>query len=257
MKENIEYIVLIVGAGGTGGNFAKEFARYMSTFFKKKTGIRAVLIDGDIVEKKNLSRQPFVDEDAEQNKALVLSEAIQDTFALQMEEWMSWPHYIESSEQLEQIFESMKGEDKKTEYIPVLVGCVDNHRARQCMHEFFCFSKTCIYIDSANEFSVGEVVCGIRAKGKTIAPDRTYYYPEILIDQSPSAAETSCGTINISAPQHIATNLMAANLTLSMLVDIISNNNLPGGIIYFNREKFFSRFRSYEEMRKGENTHEL
>lgn len=56
--------------------------------------------------------------------------------------------------------------------------------------------------------------------------------------------------MNENAPQHLATNLMAANIMLSALVSIIAENQFHGGIVYFDREKMFSRF---EEFRKENN----
>ena len=242
---NIEYSVIIIGAGGTGGNFAKEFARYMRYFFKPGRSIKTILVDGDRIEKKNTERQPFLKEDLEQNKAMVLSEAILENFELA--QWMSYPHYIDSAEQLEMLFKKIRGNDGDTFHMPMIVGCVDNHRARQCMEKFFEKQDNCIYIDSANEFSVGEVVIGVRLEGKELAPARSFYYPDVLTDEGPSASELSCGGINQNSPQHLATNLMAANLILSSVVSVISEDELKGGIIYFDRKKYFSRFLPYQE----------
>lgn len=76
IKKQINYIVMIVGAGGTGGNFAKEFARYAAFYDKEGCSITAILIDGDTVEPKNQERQPYIAEDVQQNKAIALTSAI-------------------------------------------------------------------------------------------------------------------------------------------------------------------------------------
>lgn len=253
--KKVEYIVLIVGAGGTGGNFAKEFARYAAYFNAECISIKAVLIDGDTVEEKNEERQPFIDEDVQQPKALALGTAIQDTFGLK--DFYCYPHYINKKKDLKDLFNNFSsyhnfdtGSEKVS--VPILVGCVDNHRARQCMHEFFDSMATAFYFDSANEYSVGEVVLGAKINDVLIAPDRTYYYPDVLTDTSPSAEEISCGAVNVSSPQHLATNLMAANLLLSAVVSVISDNQFEGGIVYFDREKLFSRFQPYGEIAKTE-----
>jgi hypothetical protein len=243
----VEYIVMIVGAGGTGGNFAKEYARYASFFHKKGVSVKAVLIDGDHVEKKNEERQPFGDGDLEQNKAASLVSAIEDTF--QKVDIKAYPHFIDDACQLEQVYKNLatyKYGDDKTMSIPVLVGCVDNHRARQCMHTWFEKRETIFYFDSANEFTDGEVVMGGRLGGKQVAPDRAFYYPDVLTDRSPSASELSCGMVNESSPQHLATNLMAANILLSAVVSLVSENLFQGGIVYFDRKRFFSRFQPFE-----------
>ena len=99
-----------------------------------------------------------------------------------------------------------------------------------------------MFIDSANEFRVGEVVVGIRIDGKDIAPPRSHYYSEIMTDKGKRASEVSCGELNISAPQHITTNLMAANICLSFVVDVLGGELKRGGIVYFDSKKKFSRF---------------
>lgn len=242
----VEYIVMIVGAGGTGGNFAKEFARYASFLEVKKTSVKTVLIDGDKVEEKNEERQPFIAEDVSQMKAVALGSAIKDTF--EHIEFYSCARYINSADELGSLYSELRTYPDHAEEgisIPIVVGAVDNHRARQCMHAFFEMEDTIFYLDSANEYSVGEVVLAAKANGTVYGPDRCFYYPDVLTDTSPSAEEISCGAINESSPQHLATNLMAADLLLAAVVDIISEHRFKTGIIYFDREKYFSRFQPY------------
>lgn len=244
---NIEYVVMIVGVGGTGGNFAKEFCRYSSFYCKQGQFIKTVLIDGDKVEEKNRERQPFASEDVQQNKAVSLASAINDTFS--GIEVLAYPDYISNKEQLENLFDSVKMyDDQKDKSIPVIIGAVDNHRARQCLYDFYCSKSDVFWFDSANEYSVGEIVISARLNNCDIGWDRTKYYPDVLTDTSPSAEELSCGVVNVSDPQHLATNLMAANLTLSAVVDLMTNNRFVPGIIYFDRKKYFSRFQKYEEV---------
>lgn len=243
--KKIQYIVMIVGAGGTGGNFAKEFARYAAFYQKEGCSIKTVLIDGDAVEAKNQERQPFLSEDVQQNKAVVLATAIQETFGLK--DFYAYPHYINDGKDLAALYQNLA----KTEYhsasisIPVLIGCVDNHRARQCMHKFFEMRPTIFYFDSANEFSVGEIVLAAKVFNKILAPDRCHYFPDVLTDTSKSASELSCGAVNLSAPQHLATNLMAANLLLCSAVLLLGDGIIKGGIIYFDKTLLFSRFHTY------------
>ena len=247
MKE-IEYIVMIVGVGGTGGNFAKEFARYWSFFKRSGYSIKSILIDGDKVEEKNGERQPFIQDEIEQMKAITLATAINDTFMnVRMESYLQ---YIDTVEQLQQIYMELAtysvvdmANNKCS--IPVVIGCVDNHRARQCMHEFFEKQDTIFYIDSANEYIDGEVVFSAKLNGFLVAPARSYYYPDVLEDTSPRASEMSCGVINEGTPQHLVTNLQAANIILSGIVSLFSEDKFKGGIAYFNRSEIFLRFQPY------------
>lgn len=243
----IEYIVLIVGVGGTGGNFAKEFARYCSFYRKNCHSIKTVLIDGDRVEETNQERQPFVAEDLQQNKSLILASAINDTFT--DADVISYPHYIREAEQLHSLFDSVKSYSEfstSSKSIPVIIGAVDNHRARQCLHEFYHSRADVIWYDSANEFSVGEIVISAKLNGLEIGRDRSWYYPDLLTDSSPAPFELSCSEENRKNPQHLATNLMAANLMLSAVVSLTGKDTFIPGIIYFDRERYFSRFQAWE-----------
>lgn len=243
MHTSIEYVVFIVGAGGTGGNFAKEFARYASFYGKERQTIRAVLIDGDLVEERNQKRQPFIAEDLRENKALILASAINSTFP--GINFMSYPHYIEDGRQLARLFNSVRGKAHGRS-IPVIIGAVDNHRARQCLHCFYHSMENAIWYDSANEFSVGEIVMSARLNGLEIGRDRSWYYPDMLTDTSPGPSGLGCGEENRGSPQHLATNLMAAGLLLSATASLMSSGCFTPGIIYFDRERYFSRFQAWE-----------
>lgn len=254
-KVNIHFNVIAIGAGGTGGNFAKEFARYLSYLDKPNVSVTFSLVDGDRVEESNCSRQPYTRDDVALNKSVALVDAIKDVFELN--NVYSYPDYILDADDLLAIEKEHEKYSRLYYYsnsnkdMVILIGGVDNHRARQVMDEYFKKSKNIIYIDSANEFSVGEVCIGARMNGREIAPPRSYYFPDVLTDKSPTAAELSCGTLNISAPQHIATNLMASNLMLSVITDIISNGIMSCGIIFFDTSKCFSKFVPFEKISSG------
>lgn len=98
----VEYVVLCIGAGGTGGNFIKEFSRFCAFFKSKEKTIKIVLIDGDNIEEKNQERQPFLSEDVMQNKAVTLVSAIQDTFLLDNID--AYTDYINNAKQLHDIY---------------------------------------------------------------------------------------------------------------------------------------------------------
>ena len=51
----------------------------------------------------------------------------------------------------------------------ILVGAADNNKSRQLCHRVFYKTEDLIYIDSGNSEHTGQVVCGIRSGGRTIA----------------------------------------------------------------------------------------
>lgn len=243
MSKTINYYVLIVGVGGTGGMFSKEFCRF-SAFAKAKNNIHIGFLDGDTIEEKNASRQPYLVDDIALSKANVLAETVGDALNITVK---SFPFYITELKHLEDAFTSLGLSNRYNEInVPILIGAVDNHRARQVMHDYFMSSKNCLYIDSANEFSTGEVVFGFKYNSQVLAPPRSYYYPEVLTDTSPNVIEASCERINESSPQHIATNQLASNIMLAAVTDFIENGVTPNGIVYFDAFKFFVKKRVFQ-----------
>jgi hypothetical protein len=93
------------------------------------------------------------------------------------------------------------------------------------------------------------VVFSARIKNVELAPPRSYYYPEVLSDISLSKVEESCQHMNETTPQHLVTNIFAANILLTACCELLTNGNILKGIVYFNSFKFFSRFQEYS---KGE-----
>lgn len=233
------YNVYVVGAGGTGSFLLKELARFQATFCaNSEHKINVLIIDGDVVEQKNLERQCFFNDSVMDNKAEVMSENINDTFEL---EYRFYPHYITAVEQLEKVI----NETKKVYYRgnqDILIGCVDNHRCRQVCESYFNKCRDIIYIDSANEYSDGEVVFAWKKDNKVMAPVRSFYYPEVATDTSPDVVEMSCQQRNAVEPQHIVTNMKAANIILAGLCPVFAGEELKGGLCIFSAFEMHQEF---------------
>ena len=133
--------IVVVGSGGTGSAMLQKLARYQRNCIED---IRVCLIDGDEVEKKNLKRQNFFDDNIGQNKAEALAELASSSYGVV---WDAYNQYITKVEQLNGVFERYANNSS----INILIGCVDNHRARQVMEGWFDLQENCIYIDSAND----------------------------------------------------------------------------------------------------------
>lgn len=195
MREETKQKIFIIGCGGTGSNYIKELARYLATNRNYMINADVILIDGDTVEEKNLERQSFTPEDLLMNKAEAMALAVSDMYNLT---FSYVPEYIASKEHMLRImrntYERESYEEEET-FVPIIIGCVDNHNCRKILHEIFEEYTDIIYIDAANEFSTGEVVVGIKNNQAVIAPDRAFYFPEVLED-SKSVLEMSCTELN-------------------------------------------------------------
>jgi len=224
----------------------------MADTYLPDSEINFSIIDGDHVERKNLGRQPFMPEEIGCNKAVVLSTAAEESLGIHIN---AYPEYLSDKNYLRLI----KNFEHFTDHtINVLIGAVDNHACRKILHSIFVNGtgkNTCFYIDAANEYSSGDVVFAKITNHVIQAPDRCHYYPEVLLDSEKAVYEKSCEELNLSSPQHLATNSVAADLIFSYLTQLILAGDAatlaPGGIAYFDSLLFFSRFDPYNEAKHG------
>lgn len=223
MEQNVSFKIICIGAGGTGGYFLKEFSRYLNGYLKNIKEL--IVIDGDIVEEHNLTRQCFQREDIGFPKAVVLADVLASAFDVY---WKAYPEYLTSVEQLQGWLNLKAGE------IPVLLGCVDNHGARMVMEEFFRCQESCIYFDSANEHESGEVVLSYKLKGKQISRLRSEIFPDLLTGDLRNVTDMSCEELNQVTPQHITVNMMAGLSLLSTVTGLLEQGSIKPGMISFN-----------------------
>lgn len=241
---------MVVGAGGTGTFFLKEVSRYIASLGTRSPIDRMTIIDGDIVERKNMDRQCFQEEDIGLYKASVMADLLNTAFSLS---WQPKALYLESEEQI--IISNSKKTGKKLS-LPVIIGCVDNHPCRMVMERFFNSCDSCIYLDSANEYMSGEVVFSIKLNGKVLSPLRSSYFPEVKNTQK-SRSEMSCTELNMVSPQHIAANMTAGNILLSEFA-AICEGIFHGGMVVFDSKDFILKHIPYcvEQLSAGKESHE-
>ena len=228
------YSVIVIGAGGTGTYFLKEFSRFLSGKPSGETRVSSLTVfDGDTVEEKNLERQAFTEDDLGQNKAAVMADVLNSAFGL---DWRASGEYLLNTSQLKDAV--------KYDTVPVIVGCVDNHSCRLVIEKYFSSVRDCFYLDSANEFTTGEVVFSYRAENRTVSPCRSHYFPKIR-EKAKARNEMSCEELNNVAPQHIATNMCAGNILLTEICSILKNTPHPG-IVTFDTASFSQEYVPYK-----------
>lgn len=222
----------MIGAGGTGTYFLKEFSRFLSgdEELKKKLSC-AWIVDGDLVEMKNLKRQAFSEEDVGQKKSAVMAEVLNAAFGLS---WSAHGDYLTDMSQLKKMAEDSYCWMPSSTTVPLLIGCVDNHAARLLCEKFFKSCENCIYFDSANEFSSGEIVFASRFGGKTVSPLRSEVFPEIKKKRHKAVTEMSCTELNAVSPQHIAVNMNAGLYLLSAVSALLQEGRVASGVVFFD-----------------------
>lgn len=217
--------VVMLGAGGTGGHIAPHLFRLLYALDRP---VRFIIADGDTVEPKNLVRQNFTQADLGQNKARVLAERYSAVFGLETE---YVPHYVEDEAALSELVTPENTTYKRSvgpaahemegEELVILIGAVDNNRSRQLCHRVFHTAQELIYIDSGNGEYTGQVVCGVRRGGHTLFRPVGGLYPELMEPTDLFPSEVSCADHNLSAPQTIAANLMAATAVVTLVYNIL------------------------------------
>ena len=230
MATSNKFTLSVIGAGGTGGYFLKEFSRYLQGD-KEKQIVHMEIIDGDTVEEKNILRQSFQLEDVGFNKAIVMADILKSAFNA---DFTPKAEFLNDETQL---YYSQTS-------VPIIIGCVDNHKARLVCEEFFNSHDTCFYLDSANEFSYGEVVFAYKIDGKVLSPVRSHYFPKIKTDAGKARTEMSCEELNNVAPQHIATNMQAGNILLNEVCSILEGRP-HCGMVTFDLENYAQDFIRY------------
>jgi hypothetical protein len=180
----------IVGCGGVGSIIVPSFCLLRSPG-------DITLIDGDVIEHKNLNRQMFDLNQIGRNKAQALAAKFGCAY---IPEW----------------FSRGKIRHFRNDW---LICLVDNHRTRLETLEV-CDEYGCQAIFAANEMYSSEAYY-YRRQWRGTPRDTRVYYPEITTDRSgdPRAASVGCtGEAQENNRQLVSANLMAAALAEHLYV---------------------------------------
>ena len=200
----MKYLFVIVGVGGTGSLLARDIPKLIYQLSSKM-----LLIDGDIVEEKNMIRQSYQRHDINENKAIALSRKINTFYGNICE---AYDKYVTKDEIIALL-------DKYSEYVPVLIGCVDNDKTRALLEATFKKLPQCVYIDSANSEFEGNVFVTLKENERRIGKLRSESY-ELSNDLHPS--EKSCEAQAAEGnTQFLVTNLKMATVIIEHISAIL------------------------------------
>jgi len=189
----------LVGAGGTGSFMAMNLARL--AFELKTLGKKAniVIVDPDRVEEGNIPRSNFCFAEIGMNKAETLAGRVSRAWGIEVgfvKEGFR-PGLLQSKN------DDWHVQSSNSNKLTILVGCVDNHLARQEIHEASKFHNEQRYdssgprvwwIDGGNGRDTGQVLIGNRFNGKEICesartspilsllPAPSMQHPELLLE---------------------------------------------------------------------------
>lgn len=231
-KDPIE--IIIVGAGGTGGYLVRDLSRFIYSIDKRlqmpTLDIQITIVDGDVVEEKNILRQNFLPQDIGLNKAEVLAKRHSKAFGINIS-------YI--SEMFGSYTFSVAKKNR------IIIGCVDNNAARReiayfvsrCWDGYNMSEKNAYWIDSGNEKKTGQVIVGSKE-----LQDVTDIYPEIYIPEYDSVEQISCAERMLQDEQNMFVNLTASNLILNYVKNIILDIPMVTHGTIFNIDNKFDNY---------------
>lgn len=255
-QTKVHFDIVQIGCGGNGAYLTQRLTKLMSSLLRlnDKNSFSYTLVDQDLVEEKNLQRQPFLPHDIGKNKAAILSKRYGKAYELPV---FYREQFVESVEELKTCFPSMHEtfvQDTERNLIRILIGCVDNHATRKIMHQFFVKTDRVIYIDcgvdgvltEGDEEDIrrsgysGHCVCGVNLFQHCV-PDVVGVYPEIMEDNKSLLPSQSCGQNIVSQPQRMQSNEFAALITMGYLNQILAERRLYHHHTNFNALTHSSR----------------
>lgn len=249
--KSIFYNIVMIGCGGNGGYTVQRLTKMMSAFTDVSASL--MLSDPDIIEKKNLYRQPFIESDIGFKKADILAKRYGNTYGLKIGSYTE--SYVESVEQIDTLFSNTEYLHNRGQIIQdVLIGCVDNDFSRKVMNDYFNKADNLIYIDagiegvfipagvqedwSAEEIEEntdsgysGQVVVGFKVNGKVLLTPLNEVYPILSTDPIPPSH--TCG-LEPYQPQRMIANEMAAFQITAIMNELFSTNSILVHYLNFN-----------------------
>lgn len=225
---NSMWNLFLVGAGGTGSHLLSHLARLMSYKNLASQRIESLtVVDGDLVEAKNVGRQLFVTEDIGKNKAVVLANRYNYAYGLEIS---ALPNMLD---------ESTIGE--KGAVIPqgglrnptMIIGSVDNHKARKAIFKSakkLSKDRSAVYwVDCGNGYDKGQVVWGNTSSRKKIKNTNGAFfeylpYPPIVFPEllKPAAVPMlNCDDAIVAEEQGPNINAQMGLLAVEMIRNIL------------------------------------
>ncbi|MBK8904500.1 MAG: ThiF family adenylyltransferase [Anaerolineaceae bacterium] len=204
----------LVGAGGTGSTLADSLARILYHARQKGKAVSLTIIDPDIVQEKNIGRQRFCLAEVNYAKAASLALRLNAAFGLDV-------RAVTDPFKLDMVVSGYKTPKTKK----LLIGCVDNYRARQELAQTVEEGSGNVWwLDVGNAHHSGNIYMGNAVRPQQISVDEALRLcsglpspavqdPALLAPdpavRKPSAA-LSCADLTLREKQSLMINTMMA-----------------------------------------------
>jgi molybdopterin/thiamine biosynthesis adenylyltransferase len=192
---------IMVGAGGTGTHLLHPLHAYLAAHHKDDEWMLFIL-DGDVVEEKNLQRQLFAPGMVTLNKAEAAASTLFDIPHVR-----AYPEYL-SEENISRFIQ--EGD--------IVLICADNMVVRKRIEDHARTLTNVVVINAGNEKHSGSVQLYVRRDGKDVTPRIGYLHPEVTAE-GPDRAEMTCAQAAAlpGGEQTIIANMQAATWMLTAL----------------------------------------
>jgi len=208
--------IVIIGCGGIGGWMYEPLLRYLHV---NNITTPIYLVDGDIVEERNLLRQNFMGADVGLNKAKALACRYGH-----LSEGLFEPCERPFFNSQVSIVESFVSPESLTDIVvenSIVMLCVDNNWTRRVIEEHVKDFSNVVVISASNEESDGDVLQYCCYKGKKLTPLLSVQNPDIVtaLERPDDIGVTGCAAAQVQ--NHIA-NYTSAMVALNFLENYLT-----------------------------------
>ena len=226
--------IVLVGCGGIGSQLLPPLVRYLSNRPEPRSLL--VLVDGDVFEPGNRSRQACSNSDLGSNKAEALARVARvDGLAVQ-----AIPEFLDETNVRSIVREG-----------DVVLLAVDNHRARALVDRHLGSLSDATLISGGNDETDGNVQLVRRRDGWSVDGHLTEIHPEIGMATEEEPRGDGCQVMAAERPQLLVTNLMVASAMLSCLWQISERGSVPYSEVYLDAIQNAARSRSWFRVPAG------
>lgn len=240
--------LILVGCGGTGSWLAPSVIRVASVLQEQGKEVLIWFVDPDHVESKNIPRQNFCHAEMGLNKAATLA----------FRYGAAWGVGVNA---VGKAFDFAGLNVLTRDSITVVIGCVDNAKARQALGKMLGFNSAndphrVWWLDCGNAESAGQVLFGSCATSKQMEhafpgrkicgklPGPAMVAPDLLKarPEEKMKSKLSCAEIQLANAQSLAVNQQVAAIASDYLVRI-THGGLKKFGTWFDLESGSSRSR--------------
>ena len=226
--------IVLIGCGGIGSQLLPPLVRYLAN--RPEPRQLLVLVDGDVFEPGNRSRQACSQRDLGSNKAEALARVARDDgLAVQ-----AIPEFLDETNVRSIVREG-----------DIVLLAVDNHRARALVDRHLGSLSDATLISGGNDETDGNVQLVRRRDGWSVDGHLTEIHPEIGMATEEEPRGDGCQVMAAERPQLLVTNLMVASAMLSCLWQITERGSVPYSEVYLDAIQNAARSRSWFRVPAG------